>query len=151
MTQGKWRHFFYMKKHPKLGLSTKRAECISDWCRKLVYDLGVHPGEMASGLGRLGYAANALYLKKPFLGPIYAWSLAIAGKTSKVRLHCAIAVLLTWISRRFSEGGRLQSPPVLKEEPVELFRADAKAEGGKAFIGGWEINNSRDQKFCRWF
>ena len=135
----------------QLGLSSKRAEWISSWCDKLVSEMGVRPSEMASGLGRLGYAANALYWEKPFLGPIYAWSSAISQKSSKVRIPWAIAVLLKWISHRLKEGGRLQPPPSLEGEPVELFRTDAKAEGGRAFIGGWETRFTKDTKEARWF
>jgi hypothetical protein len=142
-------HTDYMTK--ELGLSTKRAEWISSWCEKLVSDLSVYPSEMASGLGRLGYAANALHWEKPFLGPIYAWSSAVAKLSGKVRLPWAVALLLKWISKRLSEGGRLQPPPYLDGPPKELFRTDAKAEGGRAYIGGWETLISRDASKCRWF
>jgi hypothetical protein len=142
-------HTDYMKK--ELGLSTKRAEWISTWCEKLVSELNVYPAEMASGLGRLGYAANALHWEKPFLGPIYAWSSAVAKLTGKVRLPWAIALLLKWISKRLSEGGRLQPPPCLDGPPKELFRTDAKAEEGRAYIGGWETLHSKEPSKCRWF
>ena len=135
----------------QLGLSVKRAEWITTWCNKLISEIYVHPAEMASGLGRLGYAANALYWEKPFLGPLYAWSSAIAGKTSKVRIPWAIAVILKWISRRLTEGGRLQPPLSLSGPPQEWFRTDAKAENGKAFVGGWETKHSNDPSTCRWF
>jgi hypothetical protein len=77
----------------ELGLYAKRAEWISLWCSKLVSELSVYPSEMASVLGRLGYAAKALHWEKPFLGPLFAWSSAIAVRTSKVRLPWAVAVI----------------------------------------------------------
>ena len=135
----------------QLGLSVKRAEWISTWCNDLVADLRVLPAAFVSGLGRLGYAANSLYWEKPFLGPLYAWSAAIASKQGKVRIPWAIAVILRWIAKRLSEGGRLQPPPSLKGEPRELFRTDAKAEAGRAFIGGWDTSSSVDPSQCRWF
>ena len=33
----------------------------------------------------------------------------------------------------------------------ELFRADARAEAGKAYIGGWETFVTTDPKKARWF
>ena len=42
--------------------------------------------EMAQGLGRLGFAATALDWERPFLGPLHAWSSAVAGKPGKLTL-----------------------------------------------------------------
>ena len=47
-----------------------------------------------------------------------------------------------------------QSMTVVKRvcvEPVELFRIDAKAEGEKVVIGGWESFGGGDAEGARWF
>ena len=135
----------------QLGLSVKRSEWITSWCNKIVSSLRILPAEMVAGLGRLGYAANALYWEKPFLGPIYAWTSAIARRNGMARVPWAVALLLSWIARRLSEGGRLQPPPSLLGQPQELFRTDAKAEGGKAYVGGWETFRGLQTNKARWF
>ena len=45
----------------KLGLSPKRATWMEDWCRKVSKDSRITAKEMEQGLGRLGFAANALW------------------------------------------------------------------------------------------
>ena len=32
-----------------------------------------------------------------------------------------------------------------------MFRSDAKAEAGRAFVGGWETRFSKDTKLCKWY
>jgi hypothetical protein len=135
----------------QLGLSQKRAEWVSNWCSKLVTELRVLPAEMMSGLGRLGYAANALFWEKPFLGPLYAWTAAISKRNGIAKVPWAIAMILNWIGERLQQGGRLQPPPSLLGDPIEMFRTDAKAEGGRAYIGGWETLFTKHPAEARWF
>ena len=54
-----------------------------------------------------------------------------------------IRVILRWLAERFQEGGRLQKPMTLTltSGKVELtFFSDAKAENGKAYVGGYLWN-----------
>ena len=50
--------------------------------------------DMSQGLGRLGFAAIALDWERPFLGPLYAWSSAIQGKTGPMKLPVILRVLI---------------------------------------------------------
>ena len=49
-----------------------------------------------------------------------------------------IRVLCGWLADRLEGGGRLQKPETLLEDAAPLsFLTDAKAEGGRARIGGF--------------
>ncbi|CAE8694243.1 unnamed protein product, partial [Polarella glacialis] len=103
----------------KLGISEERCAWLVGWCTEVEVSCSVWPRVMAAGLGRLCYTANALFWERPFLGPIYAWVSSVGGLDRK-------------------------EPPSITGEATELFRSDAKAEGGKAWIGAWETRFSLD-------
>ncbi|CAE7384788.1 unnamed protein product [Symbiodinium microadriaticum] len=89
-------------------------------------------------LGRLGFAAIALDWERPFLGPLHAWSSAVQTKIGKLTVPTMLRVLCLWLAERLEAGGRLQRPAPLVEEGTPLsFFTDAKAEAGKAWIGGF--------------
>ncbi|CAE8707868.1 unnamed protein product [Polarella glacialis] len=135
----------------KLGISEERCAWLVGWCTEVEVSCSVWPRVMAAGLGRLCYTANALFWERPFLGPIYAWVSSVGGLDRKVAVPWAIKFILSWIASRLRADGRLQEPPSITGEAMELFRSDAKAEGGKAWIGAWETRFSLDPKKCRWF
>ncbi|CAE8738786.1 unnamed protein product, partial [Polarella glacialis] len=135
----------------KLGISEERCAWLVGWCTEVEVSCSVWPRVMAAGLGRLCYTANALFWERPFLGPIYAWVSSVGGLDRKVAVPWAIKFILSWIASRLRADGRLQEPPSITGEAAELFRSDAKAEGGKAWIGAWETRFSLDPKKCRWF
>jgi hypothetical protein len=144
-------------KQYSMGLSESRAQWLSGWINKILSEGTVLAGEMASGLGRLNYAAQALYYEKAFLGIIYLWTSAIisAGKY-KADIPWAVRLVLKWIGTRIMRpvdelGGRLQEAPDYSGKRVEWFRSDAKAEGGRAWIGGWEIREGQSTLKSRWF
>ena len=108
----------------KLGLSLKRATWLVE--------------SFAQGLGRLGFASIALDWERPFLGPLHAWSSAVHGKSGPLTLPTMIRVLCGWLAERLENGGRLQKPEPLLEGAAPLsFFTDAKAEDGRAWIGGF--------------
>ena len=88
------------------------------------------------GLGRLGFASIALDWERPFLGPLHAWS--VQGKSGPLTLPTMIRVLCGWLAERLENTGRLQKPEPLLEGAAPLsFFTDAKAEDGRAWIGGF--------------
>ena len=106
----------------KLGLSLKRATWLVEF----------------KGLGRLGFASIALDWERPFLGPLHAWSSAVQGKPGALTLPTMVRVLCGWLADRLDSGGRLQKPEPLLEGGAPLsFFTDAKAEAGRAWIGGF--------------
>ena len=118
----------------QLGLSKKRA----DWLRDKASRGRVSAKEFSQGLGRLGFAAMALDWERPFLGPLHAWSSAVQTKVGTLTVPTMLRVLCLWLAERLEAGGRLQRPAPLVEEGTPLsFFTDAKAEAGKAWIGGF--------------
>ena len=137
-----------------LGISASRANWLVLWMRKIRESGCVHVREFSAALGRINFAVCALIYEKPFLGPLYLWSSAIQRSSSKTgifKVPWAIRLILSWLSSRLEKGGRLQEAPKRCTNTVEWFRTDAKAENGKAFIGGWEVSSTRDTKKARWY
>ena len=121
----------------KLGLS-KRATWLVEWLRGLAVSGKAEARSFAQGLGRLGFASIALDWERPFLGPLHAWSSAVQGKSGPLTLPTMIRVLCGWLAERLENGGRLQKPEPLLEGAAPLsFFTDAKAEDGRAWIGGF--------------
>ena len=90
------------------------------------------------GLERLGFAAIALDWERPFLGPLYAWSSAIQGKAGPMKLPVMLRVLMSWLADRLERGARLHRPDTGVQGAILLvFYTDAKAEDGRAWIGGF--------------
>ena len=122
----------------KLGLSLKRATWLVEWLRLLARTGKTEARAFAQGLGRLGFASIALDWERPFLGPLHAWSSAVQGKPGPLTLPTMVRVLCGWLADRLESGGRLQKPEPLLESAAPLsFFTDAKAEAGRAWIGGF--------------
>ena len=122
----------------RLGLTLKRANWLVHWLRGIVKNGSVTARDMSQGLGRLGFAAIALDWERPFLGPLYAWSSAIQGKTGPMKLPVMLKNLLGWLADTFEGGDRLQKPDRGVQGAIPLvFYTDAKAEDGRAWIGGF--------------
>ena len=122
----------------KLGLSLKRATWLVEWLRLLARTKKTEAKAFAQGLGRLGFASIVLDWERPFLGPLHAWSSAVQGKPGALTLPTMVRVLCGWLADRLESGGRLQKPEPLLEGAAPLsFFTDAKAEAGRAWIGGF--------------
>ena len=72
------------------------------------------------------------------MGPLLAWSSAVQVKPGALTLPAMVRVLCGWLAGRLESGGRLQKPEPLLEGAAPLsFFTDAKAEAGRAWIGGF--------------
>ena len=121
----------------RLGLSPKRASWLVDWLRNLAKEGRAEAKPMSQGLGRLGFAAIALDWERPFLGPLHAWS-AIQDKRGYLTLPVMLRTLCHWRADRMEGGGRLQRPlPMIAKNDPWSFFTDAKADEGRAWIGGF--------------
>ena len=123
----------------KLGLSPKRAAWMAGWALGVAKSGKISSKEMEQGLGRLGFAANALTWERPFLGPLYSWSAAIRNKKGDLKIPVMLRTLLFFLHERLAAGDSLQDPPVQQqslEHGVEFF-TDAKATENDAWIGGF--------------
>ena len=106
-----WIGFFSDYTSMKLGLSPKRSAWLSDRTLGVAKGGRITAKEMEQGLGRLGFAANALTWERPFLGPLYSWSAAIRNKMGRLKIPVMLRTLLFFLHERLSMGDSLQSPP----------------------------------------
>ena len=135
-----------------LGLSTSRAGWLISWIITVLAVGKVGTREAAGALGRLSFAAQALFHEKALLGPLYLWvSAVLRGASEVVVLPCAIRLILGWYRVRLEGAGRVQATPSIPIDRGELFRSDAKAEGGRATIGGWECAGGVAPAQARWY
>lgn len=135
-----------------LGLSIARAVWLADWIDEALKVGSVPTREMAGGLGRINFAASALCYERPFLGPLYLWVSAIQQSDVPVAvLPWAIRLILKWIATRLRGEGRLMVAPSVPKSDGEWFRSDAKAEDGRAFVGGWKCAGNTAARDAAWF
>eukprot|EP00435_Cladocopium_sp_Y103_P003644 s2140_g1.t1 len=135
----------------RLGLSPSRAEWMERWTRRLADSGKTTAKEMEQGLGRLGFAANALTWERPFLGPLYAWTAAVRTKRGQLRIPAMLRTILWFLAEGTKQGGSLQEPaPLRKDDSADVtFFTDAKATEQGAWIGGFL--QSKDGKIIEWF
>ena len=147
-----WIGLYFDNKTYSLGLSPSRAKWLIEWIEGKLKLGKIHVREMAGGLGRINFAASALFHERAWLGPIYSWTSAVLrADRAVVEIPWAVRLFLFWIAHRLKSGGELMSAPALPKEDGDWFRSDAKAEGGRAFIGSWETRGCRSTKESRWF
>ena len=121
-----------------LGLSVARAKWLTDWLRFTAKQKTVEVTNFSGGLGRLNFAATALFYEKPWLGPLYGWvSVLIQAGKSTATLPWGIKLILHFLADKIEKGDRIMTVPELPVLGRDLFLTDAKAENGRATVGGW--------------
>ena len=147
-----WVGFHIHNPSYSIGISEKRAEWLVKWMETLIQESTVETHVFAGGLGRLNFAAMALFFEKPWLGPLYVWSSTIqqSGK-HRATIPWGIKLILKWLCERIRNDGRLMRTPDLPQDKGELFRTDAKAENGRATLGGWECRDNTPPGRARWW
>ena len=60
-------------------------------------------------------------------------------------------MILQWICERFTTSNAMQRVLPVANATEDWFRSDAKAEDGRATIGGWECSGSTPPGRARWF
>jgi hypothetical protein len=147
-----WIGLFTNYKTFAMGLSSARAEWLVDWIDRLKAGTPVTVSDVERGIGRINFAVSALVYEKPFLGPLYMWLSAIRKENRRTfTAPWAVRLILAWVKHRLLENHALQVVPALKTSRGEWFRSDAKAENGRAVIGGWECANDTPPGRARWF
>ena len=131
------------------GISERKVQWVVDWITKHRVSGGVTGRELKSALGRFCFVAGALHHVRPFLGPLFAWSSVLAMGTF-ARFPDAVSILLDFVEEEIKKEP-MSKPKRLSDEAWEAFRVDAKAEGEKIVIGGWEIPESGLTQDARWF
>ena len=141
-----------------VGISATRSAWVVAWITRLLQDRKVQTTEMRCGLGRLSFTVIALHYEKPLLGPIYVWvSTIVRAGLQWAEIPLAILTIFQWLKTRLeTHGGNMQVVHRPHKSPtVEWFRTDARAEAGRAYVGGWEVTNPAGDNHpigeCRWF
>ena len=147
-----WVGLFMCNKTYAMGVSERRAEWLIQWMTAMIDERTVATLAFAGGLGRLNFAATALYHERPWLGPLYAWISGVIHEGSpRAVIPWGVRFILRWLVQRFRSDGRIMVVPELPKERGELFRSDAKAEDGRAFLGGWDLSKGKDTKKAAWW
>ena len=134
------------------GLSRQRADWLIGWCRAAIDGKTVEVTSFAGGVGRMNFAATALLHEKPWLGPLYSWAATIqATGLPTATVPWGIKFILHWLAKRLATDCRLLVTPSLPIPGGHLFKSDAKAEAGRATIGGWECRGQIPPILARWF
>jgi len=150
--QVQWIGLYFDNRDYGLGVSPNRAEWLANWLDAKLKLGVVEVREFLGGLGRLNFAASALYYEKPWLGPMYSWASAIQrADKDVVKIPWGIRLFMSWIRRRLSSGENMMAAPEWPKDLGDAFRSDAKAEDGRAFVGGWEVRGNTDTKKARWY
>ena len=122
---------------------------VHGWCRKSLSGGKVHSQEFRECLVRLSFATRVLPFVRPFRGPLFAWS-SLQAENAIGELPPLVIFVLRWIEERF--GPEYWTPIGANRCHVgELFRTDAKAEGERIVIGGWEVLGAKPTREARWF
>ena len=147
-----WIGLFCNYKTFSMGLSPTRARWMVSWINNALEQGSLELHELERGIGRINFAVNALVYDKPLLGILYMWLAAVRNSWSqRLTIPWAVRLALVWMKKRILEGSALQRVPDAKTNAGEWFRSDAKAEDGKAFVGGWECANGTRPAEARWF
>ena len=141
--------FHYDLVEYRIGITTARADWLSDWMSRVLTHGIVAMEDMASFLGRMAFTTTAVEVIRPFLGPMYAWVTAVPA-SAVLPLPKAIRLLFAFLVRQLRAGLHTQSVGTDEQGP-ELFRTDAKAEGEEVWVAGWCCADSSDPRACRWF
>ena len=131
------------------GISDKKVAWVKEWIQRKKQDGGATGREMRSSLGRLSFVAGALHHVRPLLGPIFAWASMLSSGTF-AQFPDAVKILLGYISKELG-GCSMEPAKRMEAEPTDVFRIDAKAEGDKIVVGGWESYMNQDTSQARWF
>ena len=126
-----------------------RKDWLIDWLKSAIDDNAVLVRNVSEVLGRLCFAAQAVSMIRPFLGPCYAWVASI-GLDTFMQLPVGLKVIFRFLIRLLDESnGRELIKPITSKAPL-IFRADAKAEGTDVALGGWLCHPGGTRE-SKWF
>ena len=106
-------------------------------------------------MGRFSFAFLALDHLRAFIAPFYAW-LAVVPRGAYIDLPKALILIASYLIKEIETTKAMRVVPCRLRLPrVELFRADAKAQGADIVFGGWEVRSltagAIEPKNSRWF
>ena len=130
-----WVGFELLHRSHSLGISQRRAQWFTRWCREVAASGHVLMNNFEEGLGRIMYVAGALEFERPFLAPLYRY-LNLHPRDSVRRVPAYVAFILRYLADQVEESRHSTCASELR--PIETApRVDAQASGGKTGVGGW--------------
>ena len=134
----------------RLGISAKRAAWLQKWMKEQVSRGTTDLADFGAVLGRLCFVMGPLEVLRPFVAPLFAWA-AKMGRKGRAQLPWSVCFLLTFLADEIAGEGRVDKVSKTGKDIGVAFRADAKAEGQKVRIGGWECVGGVRTADARWF
>ena len=133
----------------KVGISARKVEWLVSWVQNVLRNEGVLGRDIKAALGRMGFLAGPLKQARPFLALIYRWA-AKVNPSTYTSIPLAVRLTLQFFVSAV-QSLPMRIPRGVPRPGGEVFRVDAKADGGTVSIGGWETYGGVNPKNARWF
>ena len=135
--------YFLDYRNVAIGVSTKRGKWLLDFLAEFRRNnFTIHMRRFSEFLGRLGFLCRVLLWVKPHLSPLYSWAAALDRSTVAKAPKLVILTCL-FLEEQLTEKQFMlccRWPVELKQE---VFRTDAKCEGGRIVLGGHGLGDGR--------
>ena len=119
----------------QMGLSESRAKWLVEWLGRKATEGSMLIRDLKELLGRLSFAAGPLRFLRPFLGPLFAWSVACPSG-SYAEIPTMLRTLMLWLQATIQDRRVVNCRDLHPVWRGELIRTDAKAEGDVVCLGG---------------
>ena len=122
----------------KVGISSSRANWLVKWINEKLTTDKIQGKETSEVLGRFNFAAAAIDVTKPFLGPTYMWAASVP-EFAILKVPVLIKIILCFLGKIYSDPDLYMieaREPTISTEAA--FRGDAHASADSIGIGGWQ-------------
>ena len=86
-----WEGFELLHRTRILGITQRRADCLTKWSRDVAAAPLVNMASFEEGLGRVMYFVSALEYERPFLAPLYRFCRCILEVLHRECLHLCVS------------------------------------------------------------
>ena len=129
-----WVGFELLHRIRQLGISQRTAEWFTRWARETADAEYIHVARFEEGLGRIMFAAVALELERPLLGP-WCRFMALHPRKSTRRVPSYVSFILRYLADQVARTRHCDCAETL-ESLAEAPRVDAQASDVRMGIGG---------------
>ena len=141
--QFQWIGYWLTPDGHRIGISEKRKNWVIRWITEVLEGKKT-VSDFDSAVGRLSFVCSAIIYDRPFLAPLFSHAAAVRRRTGRkadtASLPPYIRFILDFLRPRLMARHTIHCclGKVDLGEAVEQFRTDAKAEGDKVTIGGYQ-------------
>ena len=137
----------------QLGISSRRTEWIVRWTAEVAATSKVHLRSLEKWLGQVMYLAWALEYERPFLAPLYRFTV-LHPRDSVWPGTAYVAFFLRFVSHQLRATRHYDCAAELHPDQVSP-RVDAQASSQRTGIGGWfplrDSSGNLDTMSSHWF